>query len=98
MKPRDSITEALRKARNKGSPALVPYITAGFPKRESFRQTLQTLAGVADVIEIGVPFSDPMADGETIQRSSRAALAQGVSLHWILDELAQFRNEKASGR
>ena len=45
------------------------------------------MAAGADVVEIGVPFTDPMADGVTIQRSSQAALAQGVSLRWILSEL-----------
>src|SRR5690606_25055035 len=43
----------------------------------------------ADAVEIGVPFSDPMADGVTIQRSSRSAIEQGVSLKWIFDELAR---------
>ncbi|NCA15256.1 MAG: tryptophan synthase subunit alpha, partial [Proteobacteria bacterium] len=52
-----------------------------------FREHLTTVASAADVVEIGVPFTDPMADGMTIQRSSQSALKQGVSLRWILDEL-----------
>src|SRR6185437_3452314 len=55
--------------------------------REKFREHLQAVAAGADVVEIGVPFTDPMADGVTIQRSSLAALAQGVSLRWIFAEL-----------
>jgi len=62
-------------------------MTAGYPSRERFREHLLSIARGADVIEIGVPFTDPMADGVTIQRASRGALAQGVSLRWILAEL-----------
>lgn len=85
---RDSISEAIRNAKSQGRPALVAYITAGFPRRETFMQQLAAVADAADVVEIGVPFTDPMADGTTIQRSSRAALEQGVSLKWILSQLA----------
>lgn len=84
----DAISETIRKAKAAGRPALIAYITAGFPKRETFLQQLAAVADAADVVEIGVPFTDPMADGTTIQRSSRAALAQGVSLRWILSELS----------
>jgi tryptophan synthase alpha chain len=80
----NTISEAVRQAR---SPAIVAYLTAGFPTKESFLAQLNAIAGVADVIEIGVPFTDPMADGTTIQRSSRVALEQGVSLRWILEQL-----------
>ncbi|MFL6618061.1 MAG: tryptophan synthase subunit alpha [Povalibacter sp.] len=88
--PGSNIAEAIRKAKAEGNPAIVAYITAGFPKRETFLQQLAAVAAAADVIEIGVPFTDPMADGTTIQRSSRAALAQGVSLRWILQELTRM--------
>lgn len=87
MSPRTRISEAIRGGAAGGEPALVAYLTAGFPRRESFRQQLRTLASVAHVIEVGVPFTDPMADGVTIQRASQAALADGVSLEWILSEL-----------
>ena len=63
------------------------YLTAGFPQRAQFREHLRALAAAADVVEVGVPFTDPMADGVTIQRASVAALAQGVTLRWILDEI-----------
>lgn len=85
------ITEAIRNAKASGRPALVGWVTAGFPNRETFVQQLTAVANVSDVVEIGVPFTDPMADGPTIQRASRAALAQGVSLKWILAELAAPR-------
>jgi tryptophan synthase alpha chain len=84
MSPRERISAAIRSA---AAPALVAYLTAGFPQRGEFRARLRELASAADVVEIGVPFTDPMADGVTIQRASLAALAQGVSLRWILAEL-----------
>jgi tryptophan synthase alpha chain len=89
MAARDSISTAIRNAASQGRPALVAYITAGFPRRETFAELLGAVAGAADVVEIGVPFTDPMADGTTIQRSSRVALQQGVSLRWILGELGK---------
>jgi tryptophan synthase alpha chain len=82
------ISEAIRNAKASGRPALVGYVTAGFPQRETFLQLLAAVADASDVVEIGVPFTDPMADGATIQRSSRVALAQGVSLEWIIAELS----------
>jgi tryptophan synthase alpha chain len=96
MAARDSIGKAIRSARERDRPALVAYITAGFPKREGFRELLSSVAAAADVVEVGVPFTDPMADGTTIQRSSRAALEQGVTLKWILSELAAFSSQQPS--
>lgn len=87
MSARPDIAAAIRRGARSGEPALVAYLTAGFPSRESFRANVRALAAAADVLEIGVPFTDPMADGVTIQRASLAALAAGVSLRWILDEL-----------
>jgi tryptophan synthase alpha chain len=83
----ETIGVALRTPVARGGPALVAFLTAGFPRRERFRDDLARVAASADVVEIGVPFTDPMADGMTIQRASHAALAQGVSLGWILAEL-----------
>jgi len=88
VSPRERITLSLRAAAAGGAPALVAYLTAGFPQRAQFSGQLRALAAAADVIEVGVPFTDPMADGVTIQRASLAALAQGVTLKWILAELA----------
>lgn len=95
MKLRDTISEALRTAASSGEPALVAFLTAGYPSKQNFRDHLSAVAAGADVVEIGVPFTDPMADGVTIQRSSQAALAQGVSLRWILAELAEMPPVKA---
>jgi len=85
--PHETISASILAAKARGETALVAYLTAGFPSRDGFRQHLQAIAEAADVVEIGVPFTDPMADGVTIQRASHAALSQGVSLRWILEQL-----------
>jgi tryptophan synthase alpha chain len=95
MTPAQGISERIRGAAAGGEPALVAYLTAGFPARALFREHVRALAEAADVVEIGVPFTDPMADGVTIQRASLAALAQGVSLEWILTELAALGPQPA---
>jgi tryptophan synthase alpha chain len=87
MAARDSISTAIRAATSAGRPAIVGFLTAGFPDKARFRTHLAAVAAGVDVVEIGVPFTDPMADGATIQRASHAALAAGVSLPWILAEL-----------
>jgi tryptophan synthase alpha chain len=87
MLPRERIAAAIRDGARGGEPALIAFLTAGYPRREQFREQLAAVAAGADVVEIGVPFTDPMADGMTIQRSSQEALRQGVSLQWILEQL-----------
>ena len=87
MPAHEQVTAAIRAANAAGRPALVPFLTAGYPERESFVPTLKAIAAVGDVVEVGIPFSDPMADGMTIQRSSFEALKKGVNLAWIFDEL-----------
>ena len=93
MKAHKKISNAITKANNSGRTALVPFITAGYPEPKSFTETLKSISTVGDVVEIGVPFSDPMADGMTIQRSSFIALQKGVSLKWILDKLDSVNDE-----
>jgi tryptophan synthase alpha chain len=93
MKPREKISAAISSAR--GGMAIVAFLTAGFPKREKFEEHLTAIGNEADVVEIGVPFTDPMADGMTIQRSSREALAQGFTLHWLLQTLEGMHRPKA---
>jgi tryptophan synthase alpha chain len=88
---RDRVSGTIRTAAASGEPALVAYLTAGFPSRERFRDHVRALAAASDVVEVGVPFTDPMADGVTIQRASLAALAHGVSLAWILEEITALR-------
>ena len=87
MQAHERVAAAIRAANDEGRTALVPFITAGYPERERFVETLAKVAAVGDVVEIGIPFSDPMADGMTIQRSSFEALRQGVNLAWIFDEI-----------
>jgi tryptophan synthase alpha chain len=87
MKPRDTISAAITTAVAQGRPALVGFLTAGFPSRREFKNNLAAVISACDVVEIGVPFTDPMADGTTIQRASFIALADGVTLPWILQEL-----------
>jgi tryptophan synthase alpha chain len=93
MRPTERISAAISAARD--HTAIVAFITAGYPSREKFREHLTQIGNAADVVEIGVPFSDPMADGMTIQRSSREALAQGFTLRWLLGELASMQRPKA---
>ena len=80
---------ALRASQRK---ALIPFITAGDPSAEFTVPLMHALvqAGV-DVIELGVPFSDPMADGPTIQRSSERALKHGIGLRHVIEMVADFR-------
>ncbi|MEA3121720.1 MAG: tryptophan synthase alpha chain [Paraburkholderia sp.] len=84
---------ALAAQRRKG---LIPFITAGDPDPAKTVDLMHALvAGGADVIELGVPFSDPMADGPVIQRSSERALARGVSLRQVLADVKRFRERDA---
>ena len=92
----EHIGAAIRAAVATGRPALVGYLTAGFPSRRQFKENLAAVAAGCDVVEIGVPFSDPMADGATVQRASFAALADGVTLPWILDELQSIEPRHAA--
>ena len=75
-----------------GRKALVPFITAGDPSLAATVPVMHALVDAgADVIELGVPFSDPMADGPTIQRSSERALARGAGLAYVFDSVRRFR-------
>jgi tryptophan synthase alpha chain len=87
MQAHERVTAAINAANKEGRTAIVPFITAGYPEPDDFIGTLQAIAEVGDVVELGIPFSDPMADGMTIQRSSFVALQKGVSLKWIFDAL-----------
>jgi len=80
-----------------GRKALIPYITAGDPSLEVTLGLMHEMAAAgADVIELGVPFSDPQADGPTIQRASERALARGTSLARILETVTRFRTRDAT--
>ena len=86
------IQETFQRLAADGRKALIPFITAGDPAPEMTLPLMQALvAGGADIIELGVPFSDPMADGPTIQRASERALAAGMSLRKVLEIVRAFR-------
>lgn len=90
------ITATFAHLANKRRKALIPFITAGDPSPEITIQLMHTMVEAgADIIELGVPFSDPMADGPTIQRASERALAQGVSLRQVLAIAKQFRQKNS---
>jgi tryptophan synthase alpha chain len=83
-------------AKRDGRTALIPYVTAGDPSLAVTATLLDALVGAgADVLELGVPFSDPMADGPVIQRAAERALAQHVGLRDVLDLVAKFRRRDA---
>lgn len=86
------ISERFQTLRSSGRKALIPFITAGDPQPGLTVAMMQALVrGGADIIELGVPFSDPMADGPVIQRASERALAANVNLHDVLAMVAEFR-------
>lgn len=85
VEPHEAIAQSLR---DSPGPALIAFLTAGYPDPDRFVEVLEQIEARADAVEIGVPFTDPMADGVTIQRSSHAAIGKGVGLKWILDRLA----------
>jgi len=90
------IAATFDKLRQQGRKALIPFITAGDPDPASAVPMMHALvAGGADIIELGVPFSDPMADGPVIQRSSERALKHGVSLKNVIGYVAEFRKTDA---
>jgi tryptophan synthase alpha chain len=84
----DRIAAAIFKATNAGRAAVAAYVTAGFPARGAFPALLHEVSAACDILEVGIPFSDPMADGVTIQRASRIALLDGTTLSWTLRTLA----------
>ncbi|HWP13841.1 MAG TPA: tryptophan synthase subunit alpha [Ramlibacter sp.] len=78
--------------RSQGRKALIPYVTAGFPFADITPELMHGMvAAGADVIELGVPFSDPMADGPVIQKAGEKALASGVGTRQVLQMVGQFR-------
>jgi tryptophan synthase alpha chain len=88
----DSIlTRALADLRARGRPGLIPYLTAGYPDLRASEEALQAADEIADVLEVGVPFSDPLADGPTIQRSTFRALEQGMTLAGTLELIRRCR-------
>jgi tryptophan synthase alpha chain len=86
------ITAKLEILRLSGRTALMPYVTMGYPQRESALELVPALVEAgADLIELGAPFSDPLADGATIQAASQQALANGMTLELCLEQAANLR-------
>jgi tryptophan synthase alpha chain len=82
---------------SQGRRALIPYVTAGFPFADITPELMHGMVEAgADVIELGVPFSDPMADGPVIQKAGEAALALGVGMKQVLAMVAAFRQKDAT--
>ena len=91
------IDATFARLRAAGRTALIPYVTAGDPSPAVTPSVLHALVGAgADVLELGVPFSDPMADGPVVQRASERALAQGVGLSDVLAIVAAFRQRDST--
>lgn len=87
------INEAFARTRAEGRTAVIPFVTAGYPTLErSEALALALVRGGADLIEIGVPFSDPLADGTTVQRTSQVALENGVTLGDALEMTRRLRD------
>ncbi|MEA3345402.1 MAG: tryptophan synthase subunit alpha [Chloroflexota bacterium] len=87
------MAQAFSGARSEGRAALIPYLPLGFPTPGESLELVGALAeGGADIIELGIPFSDPLADGSTIQRATHAALQQGMTLSRCLEMAAQVRD------
>jgi tryptophan synthase alpha chain len=87
------IADAFTTLKRDGKKGFIPYITAGDPDLSTTEQVLITIAPYATLIELGVPFSDPMADGPVIQRASERALKHGFGLQEILDTAARARKQ-----
>ena len=86
------ITDTFESLRRGGRTALMPYLTMGYPQRESALALVPALVGAgADLIELGIPFSDPLADGATIQAAAQQALANGMTLSLCLEQAAALR-------
>ena len=89
------IARRFRERASEGRAVLIPYLTAGFPDPSATVPILEALADAgADVIELGIPFSDPLADGPTIQRSSFLALQRGTTVDSTLSALREFRERR----
>jgi tryptophan synthase alpha chain len=85
------IERAFRAAKDEGRAAFVPYLTAGFPDESAFLDHARALLEVADVLEVGLPYSDPLGDGPTIQRASEQVLARGMTTQKTFELIAQLR-------
>ena len=91
------IESTLKQLKAQGRKALIPYVTAGFPYADVTPELMHAMvAAGCNIIELGVPFSDPMADGPVIQKAGEKALTFGVGMTQVLDMVRQFRQSDAS--
>ncbi|MCH8850686.1 MAG: tryptophan synthase subunit alpha, partial [Chloroflexi bacterium] len=88
------IESAFARARDEGRIALIAYLTAGFPEADATPGLVRALiAGGADMVELGIPFSDPLADGATVQRASQRALDGGMSVARCIALIRELRGD-----
>lgn len=88
---RNQITSAFKTALSSRSAALMPYFTLGYPNREASLDIIEAIAPHCDLIELGVPFSDPLADGPTVQHSTQISLENGTTLSGCLEMVKELR-------
>ncbi len=96
MHRKNKINNSILDNVSKGKKYIVPYLTFGFPTIENFKTIFLNIAKHAEIIEIGMPFSDPLADGIIIQTASTIALKNNVTLNQLLDTFIQLKNEHNS--
>ncbi|UCC51292.1 MAG: tryptophan synthase subunit alpha [Anaerolineaceae bacterium] len=88
---RARIADAFNNALNSRTAALMPYFTLGYPDRGTSLNIVEAIAADSDLLELGIPFSDPLADGPTIQRSTQIALENGTTVSGCLDMIRELR-------
>ena len=92
-----SIGQVFARCRGEGKAALIPYVTAGYPGPQATVEVMQALADEgSDIIELGIPFSDPLADGPTIQQSSFISLEGGTTVESVLNDLRAYRGTRGA--
>lgn len=87
----DQIASVFQATQERGRAALMPYFTLGYPDRETSLAVIEAIAPYSDLLELGVPFSDPLADGPTIQRSTQISLENGTTLAGCLEMVRELR-------
>ncbi len=89
----DRLQDRIQQTTARGQKSLIPYLPAGFPNLERFwHEILELDKSGADIIEIGIPFSDPVADGPVVEEACQEALAAGITLDWVLQGLGKIRS------
>jgi tryptophan synthase alpha chain len=92
MTGKSRISETFARLKASGESAIMPYLTVGYPEIDTIQRVVPAMvAGGATMIELGIPFSDPLADGATVQSSSHQALRNGVTLSYCLQSVRDLR-------